>query len=119
MLNTGLREMPPIPALQNSICQEEALLQYAARAHIKMLTSSEDNQPGLLVTQGSWTIYSIFVPQLHLLKSGDYNTWPFFESHKNVVKFKQHNASESALKIAEFHRTPRYHYKQRAVILYG
>lgn len=36
-----------------------------------MLMSSEDNPPGLLVTHHRpWTIYSIFVPQLHLLKNG-------------------------------------------------
>lgn len=64
----------PCPTEQQ-VCQEEAL----PRARIKMLMSSEDDQPGLLVThQRPWTIYSIFVPQLHLLKKWDYNPCLFF-----------------------------------------
>lgn len=63
------------PTEQQVICQEEAL----PLARIKMLMSSEDNQPGLLVThQRPWTIYSIFVPQLHLLKKKGLQPLPFF-----------------------------------------
>lgn len=37
----------------------------------------------------------------------------FWLLHKNAVGFKWRNSSESALKIAKFHGSARYHHKQR------
>lgn len=116
--------MPPIPALQNSrsCVRKEPCPRCAALACIKRLQFWR--QPTRIAhnTQGPWTIYSIFVPQLQLQKNGDNSPSFFLKKNNltrmlwgsNVVRFKW-----KCSRIAELYRNPRYYYKQRTLLLYG
>lgn len=96
VLNGALTDVPLTPALQS--------------AHHLSESSSGSERPASIqmsrVWHRSWQqepcmVFSVWVPWL---------------LHKNAVGFKWRNSSESALKIAKFHGSARYHHTQRRTL---
>lgn len=108
--NTAQKEMPLTPAPQNSwSVRKEPYSRYAAlhAQNVQVFWRRPDSIA--LDTQGPWQLTQFLY--LSPPPKNGVTTPTFKKFHRNVVRLQWHHASETALKIADFYRNPRYHYK--------
>lgn len=95
VLNTALKEMPPIPGLENT-CRKAALLQVFGTGTHQSVQEHRGQPPN---TQGPWqsSPSCTSAPSLMGIQGLPFFFF-FFKSHDNVVRFKRYNASEKVLR---------------------